>query len=77
MLDPKFVAEAVAFEAYMSYHRERMAYPDYVQGVDQLRRYQVEDQGDRYRVYYIDGIDAGKLRTYATIDKETARITYA
>ena len=66
------LAENMAFDAYMRYHRERLesSCPD----VDQLRTYDVVDRGDIYVILYKNGMDAGKSCIYATINKETAEV---
>ncbi len=72
MNQAKQLAENLAFDAYMRYHRTRLTLP--CPDVDQLRSYDVVDRGDTYVILYKNGMDAGKSTIYATIDKETCEI---
>ncbi len=72
MNQAKQLAENLAFDAYMRYHRIRLTLP--CPDVDQLRSYDVVDRGDSYVILYKNGMDAGKSTIYATIDKETCEI---
>jgi len=72
MNQAKQLAENLAFDAYMRYHRIRLTLP--CPDVDQLRTYDVVDRGDSFVILYKNGMDAGKSTIYATIDKETCDI---
>ena len=71
----KFVAEKVAHDAYMCYHRERLQLTDGQDAIDQLREYKVLDRGEEYVIQYRDGFDAGMPKIYATVNKKTYAIT--
>ena len=66
------LAENLAFDAYMRYHRNRLTLstPD----VDQLRKYEVVDRGETYAILYENGMDAGKSTIYATVNKKTGMV---
>ena len=66
------LAQNLAFDAYMEYHRNRLTLstPD----VDQLRTYEVVDRGENFAILYKNGMDAGKSCIYATINKETCKV---
>ena len=66
------IAENLAFDAYMRYHRNRLTLstPD----VDQLRKYEVVDRGENFLVLYQNGMDAGKSTIYATVNKKTGMV---
>ena len=66
------LAENLAFDAYMRYHRDSLTLstPD----VDQLRTYDVVDRGENFVILYKNGMDAGKSCIYATINKETCKV---
>ena len=66
------IAENLAFDAYMRYHRNRLTLstPD----VDQLRTYDVVDRGENILVVYKNGMDAGKSTIYATVNKKTGMV---
>ena len=68
----RHVAENIAFDAYMRYHRNRLTLstPD----VDQLRTYDVVDRGENYVILYKNGMDGGKSCIHATINKETCKV---
>ncbi len=72
MTEAKQLAENLAFDAYMRYHRNRLTLstPD----VDQLRTYDVVDRGENLVILYKNGMDAGKSTIYATINKETCKV---
>ena len=66
------LAENLAFDAYMRYHRHRLTLS--TSDVDQLRKYEVHDRGDVFAVIYKNGMDAGKTCIYATVDKKTFEV---
>ena len=72
MNQAKQLAENLAFDAYMRYHRNRLTLP--CPDVDQLRTYDVVDRGESYVILYKNGMDAGKSCIYATINKETCKV---
>jgi hypothetical protein len=72
MNQAKQLAENLAFDAYMRYHRNRMTLS--TSDVDQLRTYDVVDRGESYVILYENGMDAGKSTIYATINKETCKV---
>ena len=75
MIDTKFIAEGVAFDAYMNYHRARLQLDEGLQALDQLRKYKVEDRGgDDYVITYRDGFDAGMPKIYARVNKTTGEV---
>lgn len=66
------LAENLAFDAYMRYHRHRLTLS--TSDVDQLRKYEVHDRGDVFAVIYKNGMDAGKTCIYATVNKKTCEV---
>ena len=72
MTEALHIAENIAFDAYMRYHRNRLTLP--CPDVDQLRKYEVADRGDNFVVLYKNGMDAGKSCIYATVNKETCNV---
>ena len=71
----KFVAEKVAHDAYMCYHRERLQLSEGLETIDQNRKYTVVDRGEEYAIVYRDGFDAGMPKVYARVNKKTYDIT--
>ena len=71
----KFVAEKVAHDAYMCYHRERLQLSEGLETIDQSRKYTVLDRGGEYVVEYRDGFNSGMPKIYATVNKKTYEIT--
>jgi len=69
-MNAKFIAEGIAFDAYMAYHRERLKLKDGLDRVDQLRKYEVVEREDHYAILYRDGVDAGMPKIYARVDKD-------
>ena len=69
-MSPLQIAESIAFDAYMKYHRERLQLPDGLDTVDQLRRYEVVDRGDHYAVLFRDGANSGMPKIYAKVNKD-------
>jgi len=72
MIEALHLAENLAFDAYMRYHRHRLTLS--TSSVDQLRTYNVVDRGENFLVLYENGMDAGKSTIYATINKETCKV---
>ena len=72
MTEALHIAENIAFDAYMRYHRNRLTLS--TSDVDQLRKYEVVDRGENILVLYKNGMDAGKSTIYATINKETCKV---
>ena len=66
------IAENLAFDAYMRYHRNRLTLS--TSDVDQLRKYEVVDRGETYAILYENGMDAGKSTIYATVNKKTGMV---
>ena len=66
------LAENLAFDACMRYHRNRLTLS--TSDVDQLRTYDVVDRGENFVILYKNGMDAGKSTIYATINKETCKV---
>ena len=71
MLSPYQVAESIAFDAYMTYHRERLQLPEGLETVGQLRKYDIIDNEDHYAIQYRDGVNSGMPTIYAKVDKLT------
>ena len=69
MISSKFIAESIAFDAYMAYHRERLQLQDGLETVDQLRKYEVAEREDHYAILYRDGANSGMPKIYTTVDK--------
>ena len=76
MISPKLIAEGVAQDAYMNYHRARLQLGFGLEKIDQLRKYIVEERGDNYVITYRDGVDAGMPKIHARVNKETGRVSY-
>ena len=76
MINSKLIAEGVAYDAYMNYHRARLQLEFGLETIDQLRKYIVEERGDNYAITYRDGVDNGMPKTYATVDKETGKVAF-
>ena len=75
-MNPKLIAEGVAQDAYMNYHRARMQLDIGLDMVDQIRKYEVVEREEQYIVTYRNGFDAGKPTLYAMVNKETGRVEY-
>ena len=71
MLTPYQIAESIAFNAYMTYHRERLQLPEGLETVGQLRKYDIIDNEDHYAIQYRDGVNSGMPTIYAKVDKLT------
>ena len=74
-MNSKLIAEGVAHDAYMNYHRARLQLEFGLETIDQLRKYIVEERGDKYVITYRNGFDAGMPKIYATVDKETGKVS--
>ena len=72
MIEALHLAENIAFDAYMRYHRHRLTLS--TQDVDQLRTYDVVDRGENFVILYKNGMDAGKSTIYATVNKKTGMV---
>ena len=70
VMSPLQIAESIAFDAYMKYHRERLQLKDGLETVDQLRRYEVVDRGDHDAVLFRDGANSGMPKIYAKVNKD-------
>ena len=70
------IAEKVAYDGYMNYHRARMQLDQGLQMVDQIRKYEVIEREEQYIVTYRNGFDAGKPTLYAMVNKETGSVEY-
>ena len=70
-MDAKHIAEGIAQDAYMNYHRARLQLPEGQELIDQLRKYTVIDRGEVYAIVYRDGFDAGMPKIHATVNKAT------
>ena len=72
MTESLHLAENLAFDAYMRYHRHilTLSTPD----VDQSRTYDVVDRGENFVILYKNGMDAGKSTIYATVNKKTGMV---
>ena len=66
------IAENLAFDAHMRYHRNRLTLS--TSDVDQFRKYEVVDRDENFIILYKNGMDAGKSCIYATINKETCKV---
>ena len=75
-MDSKHIAEGVAFDAYMNYHRARLQLEFGLEKIDQLRKYNVIDRGEEYVIQYRDGVDAGMPKIHARVNKETGSVSY-
>lgn len=75
-MNAKHIAEQVAFDAYMNYHRARLQLDQGLEFVDQLRKYNVEERDDKYVITYRNGFNAGMPCIHASVDKLTMEITY-
>ena len=76
MIIPKHIAESVAHDAYMNYHRARLQLSDGLEKVDQLRKYNVEERDDEYVITYRNGFNAGMPCIHARVNKETGSVSY-
>ena len=76
IMNSKLIAEGVAQDAYMNYHRARLQLEFGLEKIDQLRKYIVIDRGEDYVIQYRDGVDAGMPKIHARVNKETGRVTY-
>ena len=76
IMTPKHVAEGVAHDAYMNYHRARLQLEFGLDKIDQLRNYIVEERGNDFVITYRDGIDAGMPKIHARVSKETGEVSY-
>lgn len=76
MINSKLIAEGVAYDAYMNYHRARLQLEFGLETIDQLRKYIVEERGDNYAITYRDGVDNGMPKIYAKVNKESGKVTY-
>lgn len=74
MTEAQLIAEGVAHDAYMNYHRARLQLGGGLHTVDQLRKYTVSDRGDHYAIIYRNGINAGLPSVYATVNKTTLNV---
>lgn len=68
------IAEGIAYDAYMGYHRARLALPEGLEMVDQLRQYLVVDRGEVYAIVYRNGFNSGMPSVHATVHKETKQV---
>lgn len=75
-MNPKLIAEGVAYDAYMNYHRARLQLSEGLQMVDQLREYVIQEREDKYLITYRNGFDAGKPSLYASVDKSSGEVNY-
>ena len=75
-MNSKLIAEGVAQDAYMNYHRARLQLEFGLEKIDQLRKYIVEERGDEYVITYRDGVDAGMPKIHARVNIETGRVSY-
>ena len=72
----RHIAEQVAYDAYMNYHRARLQLDQGLELVDQLRKYNVEERDDKYLITYRNGFNAGMPCIHASVDKETNDVKY-
>ena len=75
-MNSKLIAEGVAHDAYMNYHRARLQLEFGLDTIDQLRKYNVEERGDEYVITYRNGFDAGMPMIHARVNIETGRVSY-
>lgn len=75
-MDAKYIAEGIAQDAYMNYHRARLQLEFGLEKIDQLRKYIVIDRGEDYIIQYRNGFDAGMPMIHARVNKETGEVTY-
>ena len=75
-MNSKLIAEGVAYDAHMNYHRARLQLDIGLEQVDQLRKYIVEEREDKYLITYSNGFDAGRPSTHAIVDKLTGEVKY-
>ena len=75
-MNSKLIAEGVAHDAYMNYHRARLQLELGMETIDQLRKYNVIDRGEEYIIQYRNGFDSGKPMIHARVNKETGEVTY-
>ena len=76
IMNSKLIAEGVAYDAYMNYHRARLQLDQGLEMVDQLRKYNVEERDDKYLITYRNGFNAGMPCIHASVDKETNDVKY-
>ena len=74
IMNAKQIAEGIAHDAYMNYHRARLQLDIGLQPVDQLRRYEVVDRGEVYAIIYRNGFNAGFPSIHATVNKATKAV---
>lgn len=68
------IAEGIAYDAYMAYHRARLQLTEGLEMVDQLRQYTVIDKGEFYAIVYRNGFNSGMPSVHATVNKETKAV---
>ena len=76
MNQAKLIAEGVAYDAYMTYHRNRLQLSEGLETVDQSRKFIVLEQGDNYVIEYRDGFNSGMPKILARVNKETGYVKY-
>ena len=75
-MNSKLIAEGIAHNAYMNYHRARLQLKYGLKSIDQFRKYIVEERGDKYLITYKSGFNSGMPCIHATVDKQTKEVKY-